>query len=393
MTNQVPYFQWREGRPRWEPGPTLRRQGFKGRDLRDESGGWLDFGNALKAASAINDEVAAWRRTGVRGDAKKKRVVPARSCQALYDLYTGGEEEKTPSPKWARLRPSTKVEYKSKLRTFLAEFGDKPVAAIETAHLYRWWEELHETRGHSAANGTIRVVSALLAHARRIGWRRDNPASELGMDGVAPRVVTWTPSEIAHLVKTADEMGQAAIGDAIVIALHTGQRRGDVLALELPQVVNGRAVFRQLKTGSRVSVPHTPQLQERLEAIRRRRALSGTTVVDLELARRVVLDDKGRAFDGDAGKERFGVYFAAVRAEAAKAMPAIAAKQFLDLRDTAVTRLALAECTVPEIRAITGHKLATVHQVLAHYLANDDRMADTAIEKLTAWIKAEGIPL
>jgi len=42
---------------------------------------------------------------------------------------------------------------------------------------------------------------------------------------------------------------------------------------------------------------------------------------------------------------------------------------FHDLRGTAVTRLVLSNCTVPEIAAITGHSLETVQQILdAHYL-------------------------
>lgn len=69
----------------------------------------------------------------------------------------------------------------------------------------------------------------------------------------------------------------------------------------------------------------------------------------------------------------------------------ISGKQFLDLRDTAVTRLALAGCTMSEIRAITGHMFETVHKIMQHYLALDDRMADAAISKLKSWMDEEGI--
>jgi integrase len=42
---------------------------------------------------------------------------------------------------------------------------------------------------------------------------------------------------------------------------------------------------------------------------------------------------------------------------------------FHDLRATAVTRLAIAGCTVPEVSAITGHSLQDVEAILrAHYL-------------------------
>ncbi len=56
---------------------------------------------------------------------------------------------------------------------------------------------------------------------------------------------------------------------------------------------------------------------------------------------------------------------------------------FHDLRGTAVTRLALAGATPPEIATITGHSLRDVTDVLdAHYLNRDQRLAESAIRKL-----------
>jgi integrase len=56
---------------------------------------------------------------------------------------------------------------------------------------------------------------------------------------------------------------------------------------------------------------------------------------------------------------------------------------FHDLRGTAVTRLALAGCEVPEIAAITGHKLSKVAGILdSHYLSRDVALGFSAIRKL-----------
>jgi hypothetical protein len=121
------------------------------------------------------------------------------------------------------------------------------------------------------ANGTLAVARLALSHAVRLGWITANPARSLGLDGVPPRVVVWTPSEIEALLAAADALGLPQIGDAIVIALHTGQRQGDVLRLEMPQIEGGRAFFRQGKRGARVAMPLTPQLASRIDAIRGRR--------------------------------------------------------------------------------------------------------------------------
>jgi integrase len=56
---------------------------------------------------------------------------------------------------------------------------------------------------------------------------------------------------------------------------------------------------------------------------------------------------------------------------------------FNDLRGTAVTRLALAECTEAEIATLTGHALRDVRSILdAHYLHRDPTLAENAIRKL-----------
>ncbi len=57
---------------------------------------------------------------------------------------------------------------------------------------------------------------------------------------------------------------------------------------------------------------------------------------------------------------------------------------FHDLRGTAITLLAQAGATVPEIAAITGHSLKTVATILESYLSRTVELARSAIHKLDA---------
>ena len=67
----------------------------------------------------------------------------------------------------------------------------------------------------------------------------------------------------------------------------------------------------------------------------------------------------------------------------------ITALTFHDFRGSAVTRLALAGASVPEIATITGHTLRDVQEILdAHYLSRDVTMAESAVRKLEEWSKA-----
>jgi integrase len=58
---------------------------------------------------------------------------------------------------------------------------------------------------------------------------------------------------------------------------------------------------------------------------------------------------------------------------------------FNDLRGTAVLRLALSGCTVPEIATITGHSIRDVQSILdSNYLHRDVELAESAVRKLEA---------
>ena len=72
------------------------------------------------------------------------------------------------------------------------------------------------------------------------------------------------------------------------------------------------------------------------------------------------------------------------------AMPSLEDLRDQDLRDTAVTWLALAGCTIPQIASITGHSLKTIETVLKHYLGMHPELARTAIGKLVAWHENQG---
>ena len=53
-------------------------------------------------------------------------------------------------------------------------------------------------------------------------------------------------------------------------------------------------------------------------------------------------------------------------------------------RHTAVTRLAEAGCPATLIRAITGHSLSTIEQILERYLVNTPALAAEAFKKRMA---------
>jgi hypothetical protein len=91
--------------------------------------------------------------------------------------------------------------------------------------------------------------------------------------------------------------------------------------------------------------------------------------------------------EGEAWQEDKSGYtgFVHVWSEARKAAK-IEGVKFCDLHGTAVSRLALAGCTVPESCAITGRTHKNANRILeAHYLHRDPEIAWNAIRKVEAY--------
>jgi integrase len=148
---------------------------------------------------------------------------------------------------------------------------------------------------------------------------------------------------------------------ALILALWTGQRQGDLLRLPW-SAYHGKAIrLRQSKTGTRVVIPVGALPRERLDAT-------------AKLSPVILVNSDGQPWTEDGFRSSW-------RKACAKA--GVLGVTFNDLRGTATTRLALAGCTEAEIATITGHALADVRSILdAHYLHRGPRLAEAAIRKL-----------
>lgn len=409
-TIRVPYFLWRDGRPRWHPGPRLRRAGFKGRDLKDEAGQWLALEAAIAAARDLNRQVEKWRAgrgQSSTGSSRQKAPRPFRTCGELFDLWWGTGKTR-PSADFAELSPKTQADYKWKGRVFLdmaiddhAAFRDVPIASITKPHAFGVWEQLYQERGIALANAVKAVVSSAFSYAELRGWRPSgsNPWLKMNRPATPHRLAIWLPAQVDAFLEAADACEDTrSVGDTLVLGLHTAQRLSDVLTYPDRIFRGDRIMLSQLKTKALIDVKMTQQVSTRVADIRARRrdanvpAIGGTLIVN-ELT--------GQAYDANSFNKRFRL----VRERAAKKLPAVdigdawhgprlyelAELQFRDLRDTAVTRLALAGCTLAQIAAITGHSLQSITDIMKHYLALNRAMADQATDLLEAWLQREGI--
>jgi integrase len=156
------------------------------------------------------------------------------------------------------------------------------------------------------------------------------------------------------------------------MALWTGQRQGNLITIAWSQYDGTHIRLQQNKRRrgkpkKRIVIPVGKPLQVILDARRPEKA-EGT----------ILRNTFGEPWTSDGFRASWGTAFD-------RAKLGDEDLHFHDLRGTAVTRLALAGCTVPQIAAITGHSPRDVDEILkAHYLGGQAELADQAIVKLVA---------
>lgn len=293
--------------------------------------------------------------------AEKSRAVPTpdNCLETLIRLFEDSHE-------FAAFGDVTKNEYRRKLKIVSRKWGGVPIPGlIENG----FKKDAIEWRDGLAANGALRSADSLfgaltrvLSHAVAKTMLERNillGVVRLYHSDRADKI--WLPEHIAAFTAAAPvEMVQA-----LMLAMHTGQRQGDLRRLPWSAYDGQRITLIQGKKRGKqgrasVSIRCTVALKRMLDGMTKRGPLILTTA------------------RGGAWKKRWFAENWQAASEKAK----ITDLHFHDLRGTAVTMLAEAGCTVPEIAAVTGHTLTHAQRILDLYLARTRTLADAAIFKL-----------
>jgi integrase len=250
------------------------------------------------------------------------------------------------------------------------DFGDMPIEAVESpkarGEFKAWRDKLSNQPRHADYAWT--VLARVLSVAKDRGRISINVCERGGRLYEADRAEKiWTADNIRQFCGTASVELQAAL----LLALWTGQRQGDLLKLCWSNYDGAAIRLRQGKGKKRVTIPVGSPLKAALNAAQT--ALAGSDCK----ATTILTNSRGKPWTEDGFRASWGKAFA--NCGLADDL------HFHDLRGTAVTRLALAGCTVPQIAAITGHSLKDVEAILdAHYLGGAVELAEAAITKLNA---------
>jgi len=399
----IKFFRNGHWQPRFEPSKSLRQAGWKGHALKDENGDFLDRDAAIARAIEIMGEIESWRA----GQSK-----PAPDIRPHYAANTLGRilDNYRHSPEFTQdISPATRREYEYNLRAIERILPlDVRADAFDRPAVKAFYNKMRRDLTLSAANHNLAVMKIALNVAMDDGLIGHNPVLGFRMVKVKPRVRFVEQFEIEAFVKTADDMGLFTLGSMVIAGLITGQRQADInrLPITLPNNELDHSV-RQGKRGKIVNLPSSllDILRVRLTAqAAHARKISAASPTRLFIRESTAKPYKNR---GAINKD-----FLKVRAEAQKTCPSLAGLNenggptldkdgqdmttrgrftYSDLRDTALTTLILAGCTISEACAIIGHDEASAVQTWKHYLAQRPEMAENAGRKVAEYCEANGI--
>lgn len=298
-----------------------------------------------------------------------KRPRHAGSLQSILDAFEVSAD-------FERLAAKTRADYKRHFRKIEAEFGDFPIKALEdrrTRGEFLAWRDRIAAKSRRQADYRFAVLARCLSWAYDRGLVPLNPCERPGRLYRSTRSENvWSDADEAAFLAKAP----AHLHLALTLALWTGQRQGDLLRLIWTAYDGTHIRLRQRKTGARVVLPIGAPLKAALDKAKQR---IGALPEGRPRPLTILATEYGTAWT-ESG------FRASWRKACAKA--GVVGVTFHDLRGTAVTRLALAECTPPEIATITGHSLKDVTTILdTHYLNRDPQLAESAIRKLERKVK------
>ena len=221
----------------------------------------------------------------------------------------------------------------------------------------------------STVNRELEVLSASINYAvKTLEWRLPNPVPERMLKEPEGRLRWLTPEQASDLIAAARQESMAPhLAPLIQLALHTGMRRGELLALEWSRVdLKARLVYlegRHTKSGKRRTVPLNARA---LEAVIERSRYREANCPDCPW---VFSDASGNAI---ASVQRS---FATACRRAG-----ISDLRFHDLRHTCAAWLVQAGVSLAKVRDVLGHSTVMMTERYAHLAPENARSALAAIE-------------
>lgn len=330
--------------------------GVRRGDLKDAA----EVGRIQADAAALYGKLLAARLVG------EAPVETRRDFPALNRSWQGTDAFKT-------TRPKTQQGYAyhaGLIDDWSAANGHPKVAGLSQERIEAFLN-LYDDRPTTKRHLKV-VLKMLLDRAVDLKWIAENPAARIKVKAPKSKVAIWEQADVDLYAWAAAVAGHPALAAMIVTGWEIGQRVTDLRMFRLGAAYSdneGAFRFYQSKTESYVTIPVSDYCAALIRACR----VSGSLYLFIN-------PDTGAPYE----ESRLGHLFQRIRRLAQGRSLTLRA-----LRHSCVVQLARADCTVPQVAAITGHSPASVEQILRLYLPRDNLVAWAAQAK-RGLVKAAG---
>ena len=248
------------------------------------------------------------------------------------------------SAEFKELAAGTKKNYRRHCEDIREKNGSKDVRHFKRADALRVRDELKET--WSKANERIAVLSILLQRAVDLEWIERNPVVGIRkLKGAAYEA--WPADKLEAYERYCDEHSLSVARTIYELAIGTGQRLGDCVAMKWDDFDGEYMSVVQQKTGAKIDVYCPARLQAHLAGLPRRGkhilAKTATEQLGKRQAQKAV-EDVREAIGVKEGEDRLVPH---------------------GWRYTAAKEMADAGVDIRDIQAVTGHKTLEMAQKYA----------------------------
>lgn len=287
-----------------------------------------------------------------------------RTLSDLIDHFTGPEDARNPD--FLALAERTREDH---LYAFGIIRKEWPRLAVRLTQERGFKKDIREWHRSFAANPRkadklLFSLSKVFSYAAADELIERNPCTGISrLYSGSRKDFVWTPNLLAAFRSGAP----AHLQLPFEIAINTGQRQGDILALSWNDYDGTYLRFEQSKSrkgtgaGKRLKVRVHTELAKTLDAMPK------DTL-------RICLNSRGRPWTKDGFKTSWGKECARLR---------IRGVTFHDLRGTFITERSREGSSANAIAKISGHSIGEVRNVLEkHYLAEDQEASDAVILRM-----------
>lgn len=268
------------------------------------------------------------------------------------------------SAEFARLGSGTQKDYRFAMDKLLEHFGDANLEDVKPSHVVSYLDFRSKQSQHRAQR-EVSVLGMIYGYAMARDWVVSNPVSPVRRKRLNGRKEIYIDDAVLHAVY---EQAGEPLRDAIDLAYLIGQRPADVIGIVESQIQDGALYIHQAKTGTKVSIPVTGDLEAVIERILIRK--SGMIQQTMTL----LTDERGYPMTKAKLRSRF-------EDARAKAGEIAAHFQFRDLRSKAASDLR-DQSGLEAAQTLLGHASITMTE---HYTRN--RTGKTAGTPTAKWKK------